>query len=89
MPTNNFLHPGSPRPPPGRQWNILPRVKVFKNIEPALLENEINAFIDILALPVTPQLQYNIVDVRYTGAQLANTQTEYGALIFYHQWTPE
>ena len=85
---NNFLRPESPHPPAGRQWNILPRVKIFTNTDPAILEVQINAFIDVLALPVTPQIQYNIVDVRYTGAQLANNETEYGALIHYQQWTP-
>lgn len=86
---NNFLRPQGTNPGAQRTWNILPRVEIITNTDPDDLQTEINDFLDVLALPVTPELRYNIVDIRYTGAQVANMITEYGALIHYHQWTPE
>ena len=82
---NNFL-PNPPKPTGQKQYEAVPRVKVFVNTDPPSLELDINSWINTLANPADTSVHYAINDIDYAGAQTANNVTEYSALVRYTHW---
>ena len=84
---NNFV--SSLAGPRGeRQWYTTPSVKIFTASDPEDVEDDLNAWLNDLALPVDPANRYSIVDIKYTSAQYSNNTIHFSAFVHYLTWTP-
>jgi hypothetical protein len=87
MASNNFIVGLAPAGQ--KRWFITPQVKIFESNTIALLELDVNDWIDSLALPITNSFKYNISSIEYTSAREANNIVSYSALIRYNVWEPQ
>lgn len=71
----------------GRTWYTMPRVEIFADDDPDDLETQVNDFLDALAIPLTPDTKYSLIDIAYAMSGTGANNT-YSALINYRIWTP-
>jgi hypothetical protein len=81
---NNFLTI-SPRPIGQRKYFATPRVATFSDDDLFILTEDINSWIDDLALPVDVENLYTVLRIEYTSTPLANIIT-HSALVHYLHW---
>ena len=87
MTTNETNFVALPPPPTGQfTWFPTPRVKTFTDEDPLVIEAGVNAWLDTLATPVLPDVNYTIVSIDYAGADLQPTKMRFSALVYYTLW---
>lgn len=84
--TSNFVNKDH-GPISQRAYHSAPKVKIFTEASGELLEAAINTFTTGIALPLTEDAKYSIVDIDYSICRQSTTTAIYSAVLSYIEWS--
>ena len=85
---NNFVALEA-RPHGQRVFYATPQFEIFTNTDEQALATDLNNWIGVMALPVTPDTLYTIISTQFSTAQRSNNTIEYSVLVRYTIWLPQ
>ena len=70
-----------------RAYHSAPKIKIFEATAAATLETAVNAFLSSIALPLTDDAKYSILDIDYSICRQTTTTAIYSAILSYIEWS--